>query len=104
ERFQRLLAEEARMAETARVVTGGSQTADKLAEIADMAGLPVEAMMQAAMGSPRGIVQALLSESARARLRGLQGSVADELSPRLTAGAESPFDLQRALAELEAFA
>src|SRR5690606_41886045 len=49
-RFQDLLRQEARMAETQRVLTGGSQTADKLAEIMDVAGLPVESLLQTATG------------------------------------------------------
>lgn len=88
--FQKKLGEEAQMHSTRVGLQGGSQTADKLAELADMAGVSVEAIAHAVTGHPMSAVRSLarttVARQLQARLAGVNEAKADALATRMTAG------------------
>lgn len=100
--FQEAIKQEAEMAITNRFVTGGSNTADKLADLADLAGVDLSEILQSAAN--RGIVGSIIDRAARseaARIAsGNTEALADALAPQLTAGATNRADLQTLLQQI----
>lgn len=92
EAFKSRIARESQMHQTTQTVTKGSQTADKLADLADMVQLP-------SIGrGVRGVAKAVLAARGKVAARG----IADAAAPDLLAGTKSPDDLTALLKRLHA--
>jgi hypothetical protein len=107
-RFKEQLEREAGMLRTNRQVTGGSNTVNKAAALADLAGVDLADMVgSAATGNGAGVVRSLgrkaLQSSVARNLTGNTEAVADAASRRLTAGMHDPRELAQLLDELEAY-
>lgn len=88
EAFRQNLQREARMHQIRGAVTGGSQTAEKLAALADLADVPIGPVAAAATGNVQSLLGTLWNSGARQRLAGRTEGIADALAPILTAGAK----------------
>ena len=80
--FQRGLADEARLAQTNRFVTGGSNTAEKLAEMAELAGVDVAGLMTGGVGR---LAARAGASALRRRSQGFTGDLGEAMLPSLTA-------------------
>lgn len=85
-RFQDLIKREATMNASRNMMRGGSQTADKLAELADLAGVPIEAML----GGPGALVKLAGKAGLSRMVEGTTQRRADALADMLTAETGSP--------------
>jgi hypothetical protein len=96
DRFKELLGQEARMHQTKNYITGGSQTADKLAELADLAGVGgFERLADVVGANPMGMVRTGLRALGRKVDQGGNQEVAEHLTPLLTAqGKDIRFGLE----------
>lgn len=88
--FQRRIAEEAQIARTERFVEGGSNTADKLVELAQMAGVDV---MQLLSGNVAGALGGIARGALASRARGYSEGLSDRLLPLLTATGSGATDV-----------
>ncbi|HKB53367.1 MAG TPA: hypothetical protein VKD22_05150, partial [Ramlibacter sp.] len=84
--FQQSVADEVRMARGAQQVTGGSNTADKLADLADMAGVPIGEALSLLAGNPRPLLTKIVGQKLNARLQGMTAAKAEAAAPMLMAG------------------
>lgn len=108
DRFKQQLAREVAMTRTNRAVTGGSQTTDKLAALADLAGGDMADLISDAIANKQGLVRRgvgkLVNSRVAQNVAGNTEAVADAASKRLVAGAENPAELSALLDELDAYA
>lgn len=103
ERFRGLLTEEMTMHGTKNFLRGNSQTVDKMAALADLAGVSVDAMFTGATGGPSAIAS-LLGRTALGRaVQGNTERVSEEVAKRLTTQAGTPAftDLLNAMKQAE---
>lgn len=82
EAFRAGVAEEARMAQTHRFVTGGSNTAEKLMEMAELAGVNLSSLTS---GGMTGIAAQMANSALRRRSQGFTSDLGEALTPLLTA-------------------
>lgn len=99
QQFQQRLGEEVQMARGAQNVVGNSQTADKLADLADMAGLPIGETLSALTGHPTPLLKRIAGKKLSAYLEGMTATKAEALEPMLTATKRDI--LQKALQRIE---
>ena len=85
EQFTNGLADEATIAATNRFVVGGSQTADKLAGLAEFAGVDLAAMGAVARGDVPSVLSRMVSGAVSGRRERFLGRLGEELEPSLTA-------------------
>lgn len=85
EQFRQMLHDEAHMFRSQGTVTGGSNTADKLNELADLAGVDLPDLLQMAT-SPRNMLLRGASQAWTKLGQGYTRRVSDEMAPSLTAG------------------
>lgn len=86
--FKAALAEEADMFRAQHFITGGSNTADKLTELADLAGVDLGDLFQAATNPKSAMLRGASNLWQRAG-QGYTRRVSDELAPSLTAGVDA---------------
>jgi hypothetical protein len=91
EAFKVKLAEEMKMAAAENNIMGGSQTADKLADIAEMAGLDLGDAMQLATGNPRPLIEKAVGSKLAARARGQTKAKANAMTPFLLSKSPEEF-------------
>jgi 2'-5' RNA ligase len=103
-RFREWVKNEAKLVANKNAVLGNSNTASKLAEMGDMAGINLaELAGDVASGNAPRLVRQAVSMAASRRFKGIGSNVADELAPRLTARPGSP-QFQSLLRELDQLA
>lgn len=77
-----------------------SQTADKLAEVADLAGVSLQDVADLATGNAKGILRRTTAKFAGQSQQNLSEEMANQIAQRLTAGARPGTSIQDALNEL----
>lgn len=103
EQFKQRIEHEGNAIANSREITGGSQTADKLADLAFTLDLPVSEILNAAGGNPTGLFRVGGALAAKAAKMRMARSAAEEIAPILTAGARGDVAAQaRVIAELAA--
>lgn len=91
EQFAKMMEIENTMARNKNFVTGGSNTANKQVDIAEIAGVPLEAMSTATGGL--GSILSMLGKSAlNARREGVTRKIADDLGGKLALGMDNDRD------------
>lgn len=86
--FRDRLSQEGKMLATQRTVLGGSNTADKLADLSDMAGVPVQALVDVAKGNPLKAATRLAGQAVPQRLQANTGAIGKQAASLLTAGSD----------------
>jgi hypothetical protein len=96
DRFKELLGQEARMHQTKNYITGGSQTADKLAELADLAGVGgFERLADVVGANPLGMLRSGLRAIGRKVDESTGEATAEHMTPLLKAqGKDIRFGLE----------
>lgn len=87
--WQAKLGHEAAMANTNRTTFGGSNTADKVADLAELSGITPRAMVSAASGNPKTLMFSLARNAVKERSLGYSRSLSEAIAPYLTAGADA---------------
>jgi hypothetical protein len=85
EAFKTRLAEEVKLARGEDYVRGGSNTADKLSDIAEMAGAPIGEVLQLATGNVRPLIERAASSKLGSWSQGMTRKKAESLTPMLLA-------------------
>lgn len=102
DRFTSLLAREAQMHATRGFIGGNSQTADKIFEMADLVGVPIDVLMSGGKGQVGKVVDWAVNSGVGRAARGLHERSADAISRRLVKGTGGPQELDELVTGLEA--